>query len=68
MADHEEYPYATDPDFAPWEKVFERVYTPFEDFMGKQITRSLILMACTVTAIVIVNSAWAAAYHHGNRA
>jgi NhaA family Na+:H+ antiporter len=49
---------------APWEKTFERVLTPFEEFLHNQTSSSKVLMATALIALVIANSPWADAYHH----
>ncbi len=55
----------TDPDFlAPWEQAFDRVLSPFEDFIHRQTTTGLILMLSAVVAVLIANSALAQAYLH----
>lgn len=50
--------------FAPWEKAFDRVLTPFEEFIHKETTSGLALMACTLVALVIANSPLQQAYEH----
>ena len=32
---------------APWEKSFDKILTPFEEFIHRQTTRGLLLMAKT---------------------
>lgn len=49
---------------APWERAFERVMTPFEEFIHNQTSSGLVLMAAAVLALVLANSAAATAYHH----
>ncbi len=49
---------------APWEKAFDRVLTPLEEFIHRQTTSGVLLMLCAVTALVIVNGPLAEAYHH----
>ena len=49
---------------APWERVFDRVLTPLDDFIHKQITSSILLMICAVTAMLIANSVWGEHYLH----
>ncbi len=41
---------------APWEHVFERVATPFDEFLRRQTTAGLLLMAMTVVALLIANT------------
>ncbi len=49
---------------APWEKVFNRVLTPVEEFIHHQTTSGILLMLCAITAISLANSPWNDAYHH----
>ncbi len=49
---------------APWERTLERILTPFEEFIHRQTTMGMLLMACAVIALVIGNSPVATAYHH----
>lgn len=49
---------------APWENAFNRVLDPLQEFTGKQVTSSLLLMACTATALVLANSPLAESYAH----
>lgn len=49
---------------APWEKVFDRVLTPFEEFVHKQTTTGLLLMGMAVVALLLANSALAEGYQH----
>jgi len=48
----------------PWEKAFDRVLTPLEDFIHRQTTSGVLLMLCAVVALYIANSSWSEAYHH----
>lgn len=50
--------------YAPWEKAFERIATPFEQFIHAQTTTGLILMFMTVVALLLANSPFAEAYLH----
>ena len=50
--------------FEAWEKAFGKIVTPFEDFIHKETTSGLILMACAVTAMVIANSLLYETYEH----
>jgi NhaA family Na+:H+ antiporter len=50
--------------YAPWERSFDRITTPFEDFLHDQTAGGLVLLACTVIALVIANSPLASAYDH----
>jgi len=50
--------------FYPWEKTFERIMTPFEQFIERETTSGMILMACTVLALVLANSPIREIYTH----
>lgn len=50
--------------YAPWEKVFKKIATPFEEFIHAQTTTGLILMIMTVVALVLANSPISEAYEH----
>jgi NhaA family Na+:H+ antiporter len=41
---------------APWEKAFDRILTPLEEFIHRQTTSGILLMICAVIALVIANS------------
>lgn len=49
---------------APWEKTFDRILTPFEEFVHRQTTSGLLLMATAVLALVLANTALAHYYQH----
>ena len=49
---------------APWEKAFNRVLTPLEEFIHRQTTSGVLLMLCAIAALYIANSQWNEAYHH----
>ena len=36
---------------APWERAFDRVLTPIEEFIHRQTTSGILLMACAVAAL-----------------
>ena len=40
----------------PWEKAFARVLTPFEEFIQKQTTSGIMLMATAFVAIILANT------------
>src|SRR5829696_4919360 len=44
--------------------LIERVIGPFERFAHKESSGGLVLLACTVVALVWANSPWAASYQH----
>lgn len=48
---------------APWEKAFDRLLTPIEEFIHRQTTSGILLMLCAVIALVVANSHWHHAYH-----
>lgn len=50
--------------YAPWEKAFNKVYTPFEHFLHAQTTTGLILMSMTIIALFLANSPLVHAYEH----
>lgn len=50
--------------YAPWEKAFKKVYTPFEHFLHAQTTTGLALMFMTILALILANSPLAEAYTH----
>jgi len=50
--------------YAPWEKAFKKVSTPFEHFLHAQTTTGLILIFMTILALVLANSAWTESYVH----
>ncbi|WP_152184224.1 Na+/H+ antiporter NhaA [Sulfurimonas indica] len=50
--------------YAPWERAFKKVYTPFEHFLHAQTTTGLILMGMTIVALVVANSPLYEAYQH----
>ncbi len=46
----------------PLERHFERIVTPFAEFVQSQTTSSILLLACTLAALFLANSAWAPDY------
>jgi len=50
--------------YAPWEKTFKQIATPFEHFLHAQTTTGLVLMGMTVVALVLANSPLTEAYAH----
>ena len=50
--------------YAPWEKAFNKISTPFEDFLHSQMTTGLVLMLMTITALLLANSPLADTYSH----
>lgn len=49
---------------APWERSFDRVLTPLDEFIHRQTTSGLLLMLCAVIALAIANSPWSVSYQH----
>ena len=49
---------------APWEKAFDQVLSPLDEFIHRQTTSGILLMLCAVVALYIANSQWSDAYHH----
>ena len=47
---------------APWEKAFDKVLTPFEEFIHRQTTSSILLMVTAVIALLFANSSYAYLY------
>ncbi|MES2624227.1 MAG: Na+/H+ antiporter NhaA [Pseudomonadota bacterium] len=47
---------------APWEKAFAKIVTPFEEFIHRQTTTGLILMATTIVALIMANTRFAPTY------
>jgi len=50
--------------YAPWEKTFKRIATPFEHYLHSQMTTGLVLMFMTVLALILANSSLVDAYNH----
>jgi Na+:H+ antiporter, NhaA family len=49
---------------AHWEKAFDSVLTPLDDFIHRQTTSGILLMICALVALYLANSQWSVAYHH----
>ncbi|WP_432474748.1 Na+/H+ antiporter NhaA [Amphritea sp. HPY] len=49
---------------APWEKAFDTVLTPLEEFIHRQTTSGILLMLFAVLALVIANTQLNEPYHH----
>ncbi len=49
---------------APWERAFDRLLTPFEEFIHRQTTGGIVLMSTTLLALLLANSALAPLYQH----
>jgi len=50
--------------FAPWEQAYQRIATPFEEFLHRQTTTGVLLMVCALIALLIANSALLEPYQH----
>ncbi len=50
--------------YAPWEKAFNRISTPFEHFIHAQTTTGIILMFMTVLALILANTPLTESYIH----
>ena len=50
--------------YAPWEKAFKKIATPFENFIHAQTTTGIILMTMTVLALILANSPLSEMYAH----
>jgi NhaA family Na+:H+ antiporter len=50
--------------YAPWERQFKKIATPFEHFLHAQTTTGIVLMFMTVVALVLANSPLKEAYEH----
>ncbi len=50
--------------YAPWEKKFKKISTPFEHFLHAQSTTGLILILMTILALILANSPYAKEYNH----
>ena len=50
--------------YAPWEKTFKKVSTPFEHFIHAQTTTGMILMGMTILALILANSPLTENYAH----
>lgn len=48
---------------APWERAFDKVLSPIEEFIHRQTTSGVLLMLCAVIALFIANSSLAHYYH-----
>ncbi len=54
----------TDTNFQPWEKSFDKIVTPFEEFIHEETTSGLILMVSAIFAMFLANSFLAHHYEH----
>lgn len=49
---------------APWEKSFNKILTPFEEFIHQQTTSGILLMATALIALLLANGPLASSYEH----
>lgn len=49
---------------APWERAFDRLLTPLEEYLHQETTGGLLLMGCALLALILANSPLADQYHH----
>lgn len=50
--------------YAPWEKTFNKIATPFEHFLHAQTTTGKILMLMTILALILANTPLTENYEH----
>ncbi len=50
--------------YAPWEKAFNKIATPFEHFIHAQTTTGMILMFMTLLALILANTPLTEGYVH----
>lgn len=50
--------------YAPWEKTFQKVITPFERFIHAQTTTGFVLIFMTIIALILANSSLSDFYLH----
>jgi NhaA family Na+:H+ antiporter len=55
---------ATSLQYEKWEEAFDKVVTPFEDFIHKETTSGLLLIVCALLALIFANSALHHTYEH----
>ncbi|OQX47535.1 MAG: Na+/H+ antiporter NhaA, partial [Candidatus Sedimenticola endophacoides] len=51
-------------NYQPWEKSFDKIVTPFEEFIHDETASGLILMGCTLVALFLANSFLSEHYAH----
>jgi len=49
---------------APWEKSFDKLLSPFEEFIHRETTSGLLLMSMAILALFLANGALASTYSH----
>ena len=50
--------------YAPLEKSFDKIITPFEEFIHRQTTSGLLLMGTAIVALILANGPLAESYQH----
>lgn len=50
--------------YAPWEKSFKRILTPFEEFIHRETTSGILLMVTAVLALILANTSFYETYNH----
>ncbi len=50
--------------YAPWEKAFKKIATPFEHFLHAQTTTGMILIFMTILALILANTSLSESYAH----
>lgn len=50
--------------YAPWERAFTRIVTPFDEFIHRETTSGMLLMGMALIALLLANSFIAEAYQH----
>jgi len=50
--------------YAPWERAFTKVLTPFEEFIHRQTTSGMLLMGTAIVALILANSFISDGYLH----
>lgn len=48
--------------YAPWERAYEKIASPFEEFIHRQTTTGILLITCAVIALAIANTPLIDAY------
>ncbi|NPA59792.1 MAG: Na+/H+ antiporter NhaA [Epsilonproteobacteria bacterium] len=50
--------------YAPWEKAFNKISTPFERFLHAQTTTGVVLLSMTILALILANTSFSENYFH----
>lgn len=51
-------------NYQPWEKAFDKIVSPFEEFIHLKTSSGIVLMVCSVLAMILANSPLAESYFH----